>query len=475
MGEGHSIGRIVLDLDTIRTELARAPDAHLLRPIGLRELVLGVDVLGDLPDVLARAADPGTVAGIADATPMTRAGRDLKATVAELGAAFVSRWLETPEERGQVHADERTVETLTEGAAGARCVLSVGSGTVTDIAKAVARALGAAHVAVQTAASVNGFADDQSVLLVDGVKRTVSTQWPVALVVDAETLVEAPPAMTAAGVGDLVSMYTAAADWFLACLAGVDGSFSDAVVRLCRGDGDDLAEVAPRVRERSPEALLDLAGLLTLTGLAIGVAGGTAPSSGMEHTVSHLVEMRATARGERAPLHGAAVGVCTVLATLYWLRLADAVVAAGARLRVDVPGETAVRERILGAFAELDPSGRMGAECWEDYSRKLGRLRAAQSEVVRLPESLREHRHTFDELLVPAEEVVARLKSAGAPVRFSQLDPPVDSETARWALSNCHLVRDRFTIADLGFLLGLWEPSDVDGLLAEAASVGGGI
>ena len=27
-----------------------------------------------------------------------------------------------------------------------------------------------------------------------------------------------------------------------------------------------------------------------------------------------------------------------------------------------------------GAFAALDPSGRIGDECWSDYSRKLGRI-----------------------------------------------------------------------------------------------------
>jgi hypothetical protein len=36
-------------------------------------------------------------------------------------------------------------------------------------------------------------------------------------------------------------------------------------------------------------------------------------------------------------------------------------------------------------------------------------------------------------------------------------------------------MRDRFSIADLAFLLGMWEESDVDSVLDQAAAVGGGV
>jgi hypothetical protein len=36
-------------------------------------------------------------------------------------------------------------------------------------------------------------------------------------------------------------------------------------------------------------------------------------------------------------------------------------------------------------------------------------------------------------------------------------------------------MRDRFTVADLAFLMGLWEADDVDRLLDEAAALGAGL
>jgi hypothetical protein len=36
------------------------------------------------------------------------------------------------------------------------------------------------------------------------------------------------------------------------------------------------------------------------------------------------------------------------------------------------------------------------------------------------------------------------------------------------------LMRDRFSVADLAFFLGVWEQADVEQLLAEAAQLGAG-
>ena len=65
------------------------------------------------------------------------------------------------------------------------------------------------------------------------------------------------------------------------------------------------------------------------------------------------------------------------------------------------------------------------------------------------------------------------LAAAGAPLRLSELG--IDAGTARWALLHCHLMRDRFTVADLAFLLGIWEAGDVDALLDDAGRLGVGL
>ena len=80
----------------------------------------------------------------------------------------------------------------------------------------------------------------------------------------------------------------------------------------------------------------------------------------------------------------------------------------------------------------------------------------------------------------PDEEKESRDKESDKEPKLSKetladLDPSVDAEAARWAVANCHLVRERFTVADLATFIGAWTPEDVDAVLEEAAALGAGL
>src|SRR6185503_7025932 len=157
-------------------------------------VLLGPGVLAELPAVVAdvRRAE-GDVVVLADLRPMT-----VKADVLGLVDA---RRADVGGEDFHPHADAETIDAAVAATDGAGVVVSVGSGTVTDIGKAVCARLDVPHVVVQTAASVNGFADGESVLLVDGVKRTTATRWPDRHAVDTGVLADAPLALNQAGLG----------------------------------------------------------------------------------------------------------------------------------------------------------------------------------------------------------------------------------------------------------------------------------
>jgi glycerol-1-phosphate dehydrogenase [NAD(P)+] len=464
-----------IDLGALRDRLAAAPDAACLQPLGLGRIVAGPDVLLSLREVTAELLedDSGPVAVLADATPMLRDRADLKAAVRALlePDREVIPVLVGPAD-GQAHADEKTVAAAGAGAEGASAIVTVASGTVADIGKTVARDLGIPHLIVQTAASVNGFADDQSVLLRNGVKRTVPSAWPDVLVLDGAILAEAPPQMNRAGFGDLVSMFTAGPDWYLASELGFDDGFSATAVELGRDHGEELLELAPALAHNDAATVVRLAEILAVSGISMGVAGRTAPSSGMEHTISHMLEMAAERRGTATALHGAKVGVATVVAALTWRHLRRRLAAGEVELRF--PTEAEMEERVRGAFAELDPSGAMGEECWSDYRLKLARWHECRAVAENFLSNWDGQEGRIDALGVDPARLIESMRAACAPVRFSELDPAVDAETARWAIANCHLMRNRFTVADLACFAGLWEAEGVERVLAEAAELGAG-
>ena len=466
-------------LGDLRERLAAADPLGRLSPIGLREVVIGPDGLDQLPRIVGELKVPGDVVIIQDATPMRRSGADLKPMVAELlsggSDAQPVRVATIGRADAPLHADAAALAEADRAIAGAGCVIAVGSGTITDIAKdATHRAGDLPYVVVETAVSVNAFSDNMAVLLRDGVKRTVPSRWPDALVIDREVIAAAPPAMNRAGYGELASMFTAPADWYLASVVGVDASFHPGAVALVRDAADAYLQAADGVAAGDPAATQELARIMTLSGIALGVAGRTAPLSGTEHLVSHLLDMDAAARGHATAFHGAQVGVASVIVALAWERLLadldpDRLLHAAAS---DAP---AMHRQVSAAFAALDGNGSAAAECWRAYEAKLGAIERHRDGLRRLAEEWDEHRRVIGDIVIEPARLVDALRSASAPVRFRDLNPPVDEVVARWAVRNCFLMRDRLTMADIAHLGGLWDDAFVDRLFSDAARLGAGL
>jgi glycerol-1-phosphate dehydrogenase [NAD(P)+] len=455
------------DLDALRRELG----GGRRRPLGLGRVVAGDGALDALPGLVAEFRGPGDVVVLAAATPLTADGRDLRA--AAEAALDGARWEVLGPDDGAVHADAATLAAAARAADGAGCVVTIGSGTITDIGKTIdLERPGSRLIAVQTATSVNGYADPFSVLLRKGVKRTTATRWPDALLVDTGVLAGAPPELNRAGAGDMMAMFTALADWYLASAVagraeGGDPPYETTIARLVRSRGPRLLALAAGLGGDRPDpaSLAELAGLLTLSGIGMGVAGSTAPASGMEHAVSHLLEMAATAGGRRGNFHGTQVGVAAVVAARTWARVLARIDGGALDRPAALPAPDAVRARIERAFAEIDPSGEMAAECFADYARKLTRLAAGGDPLAVLRASWARHRAVLDGLLTDPGTLAGALASAGLPARFADLPEPVDEGTARWAVANCPLQRQRFGVADLAMLIGAGEDDDIDAVL----------
>lgn len=468
---------VPVDLMSLRREFGNG-GGNGLRPIGIREVTIGSGALDELVPTILRLVPAGTdVVVLVDVTPMRRGNRDLKPYIRSLlEAQFPVRVEVLGRDRAELHADESASAEADRAIMGAGCVVTVGSGTITDLGKdASHRAGGIPFAVVQTAVSVNAFSDDMAVLVRNGVKRTVPSRWPDALIVDLETIADAPPDMNRAGFGELISMFTAPVDWYLASAIGMDTGYSSPVVRLFREHGDELLATAPGVAEHRHSALAELAGLMTLSGIAMGVAGRTAPFSGMEHTVSHMLDMTAEATGRPLAFHGAQVGAAAAAVAIAWQRFLERFDPVMLRAASAYPSAARMEPLVRAAFRDLDPTGRVGAECWSDYAKKLDRWRARRSDVERFIHDWPEHRGQIEALLGAPVAIANALREARSPARFRDLHPPADAATARWALQNCHLMRNRFTVADLAFMTGLWDGAAVDDVLSAAAAVGVGL
>ena len=462
-------------LEDVRGLLAAHDPEGLLAPCGLGDLVVGPDALRELPTTVLRLAGDGLgrrprVTLLVDETAILRHGRDVKSRVeSDLADGCEVTRVTLSDGSPELHVVEEMVELARAGCAGADVVVALGGGTISDLGKLAADGADVRLVTVMTAASVDGYTDDVSVTLTQGVKRTIPSRWPDVVLGDAETVAGAPPRMTRSGYGEMTSMYVAPADWRLAALVGAGPAFHPGPVALLGALADQLDSCAPGVAASEPAAVQTLTWALALRGIATGVAGTTACLSGVEHLVSHMLDVRAAQLGSATGLHGEQVGVGSVLAACAWEMVHERLATTPtARVRAVELDPQRAESRVRAAFEGLDPTGRIGTECWSDYARKLGRLRAARPQADAVLAEWQAHRPSLDALLRPSDVIARGLRSAGAPVLYADLGSAVDAATGRWALQHCAFMRDRFTVVDLLNVLGWWEDSDVDEVLARA-------
>lgn len=452
------------EMPALKRWLAARPDADRLQPLPIREIVVRSNALADLPDLLADLDAPERVLLIQDAVPYRRGSALLKPLVHDLlgGPARSLEICTIPAgEDGLVHADLPNVE-VARTAIGAQpaTVVALGSGSVCDVTKHAAYLAeqvdhaSVTFVAVPTAVSVTAFTSSLAVLLVDGVKRVRPSRFPDAVVCDLETLMAAPSALTRAGLGDCCARFVSYGDWYLAHELGLVDLYSETPLALMGEELDELYLAhAEAIGQGRIEGLAFLARQVLLAGLAQSIVNMSAPLSGTEHVVSHVLDMGAPAWGRPLALHGAQVGVATALAARAYDLLLDRFDPRARRPTPPSPAaaHSAIRER----FLPLDPSGRMAAECWRDYGRKLARwsedeerfdaVRGRWTSIVA---------PRLRQLVRPSETIRTILARAGHPLRFEDLTPPVPPEQARFAVANAHLIRERFTVGDLFAWLG---------------------
>ena len=428
------------------------------RPIPI--MLFESNAIARLPEVLqASGARRGaTVLVVMDGTPMRRAGQDLKALVlATLQAAGLSSEtvLLEPDVTGQVHTDMAHIEAVQRRLSPDAALLSVGSGTVTDIAKHAAylfQQTGGPRlpfVVLQTANSVSAYTSNMAPTFVDGVKRTLPSRYPDALVCDLETLRDAPREMTVAGVGDLLAAFVSFPDWLLAHRLGLDPSYTQFPQTLMGPLDEIFLAEAEGIRSGTLDGMAVLAKLIALGGLAMSLAHATTPMSGYEHVMSHILDLLAEQAGQPLAQHGSQVALASILGAAAYQRFLRDFEPDEVTLARCYPSAEIMQARIESTFATVDPTGRAGAECWADYRLKLEAWQAHRPEFEAALSQWPALRAELTAFTRPPERLTDILRAIDAPLTFGDLKPPASEQQAKFAFLNAPLMRKRLTLGDV--------------------------
>jgi glycerol-1-phosphate dehydrogenase [NAD(P)+] len=357
---------------------------------------------------------------------------------------------------GPVIADERHVmQVLTRADHASRVYLAVGSGTITDIVRFVSFVTRDQFVSVPTAPSVDGFTSAGAALTIGKSKQTFQAHGPLAVFADLDTLCASPPAMIAAGYGDMLGKYTSLADWQLGHVVWGEpfsGPIAGRVRAALEACGESLRQGAPFSRE----AVRCLMASLIESGQCIADFGSSEAASGSEHHLSHYWEMLLLQEGRPPLLHGAKVAVgAVVVAGVYerLRRLTRAQVAA--RLReAALPARDAEITTIRRGF---------GDDAEAVIARHAGFLDLTPTDFDRVKRTVSDQWERIQEIaaMVPPPGALAEmLRRLGAPVMPADLG--LDDRDLSRAMTYAPYMRNRFTVLKLARLLGI---SD-DGLIS---------
>ncbi|MDR7420830.1 MAG: sn-glycerol-1-phosphate dehydrogenase [Armatimonadota bacterium] len=353
---------------------------------------------------------------------------------------------------GEVIADEhRIMQLLMRADHANRVYLAVGSGTITDIVRFVSFVTRDQFISVPTAPSVDGYTSTGAALTIGKSKHTVPAHAPLAVFADLDTLCAAPPAMIAAGYGDMLGKYTSLADWELGHVVWGE-AYSEPIARRVRTALETCRESLRQGAPFSREAIRGLTASLIESGQCIADFGSSEAASGSEHHLSHYWEMLLLRENRPPLLHGAKVAV-------------GAVVVAGIydRLRRLTRTQVATRLRDAAPPARDEEIAAIRRGFGDDAERIIARhstfLDMMPSDVDRLKHTITDVWARIQDIAstVPAPGALAEmLRRVHAPVTPDELG--LDRRDLSRALTYASYMRNRFTVLKLARWLGV--PTD---------------
>lgn len=405
---------------------------------------IGPDAVGALQRY-AQAQGMSKFYLVADERTWPVLGRSVQSALSANGADVVNVVLQG----NAIAADgDRIIEILLPGATHERTLIAVGAGTITDLTRFVSHRTGHPFIAMPTAPSSDAFASANAPIILHGLKRTFQAQQPIAIFADLDVLCAAPAEMIAAGVGDILGKYTALADWRLGALI-LDEAIDEAILADMVAVLHGVASRVQAIGQREPAAIAALMQGLLDSGSAMARWVNSRPASGSEHLMSHYWEMRLLQQGRPAVLHGAKVGVATVLMARAYEHLRAISHQNTIQMVARTPARDAneLRTRIRAGYGSLAES------IIEEHRDVLAILDDLWAKL----ESRLEER--WDQVLAIAADVpspdtiTAQLQAAGAPTRPAELGfTALETDDA---LRYSHLLRNRLTVRWVERGLGL--------------------
>lgn len=350
---------------------------------------------------------------------------------------------------GDIHLTDDIAADVRRRADGSPLIIAVGSGTVNDLGKYTAHQLQIPYWCVPTAPSMNGYTSSIAAVKAAGVKRTLPSAPPKAIYIQPEILRNAPFKLRQAGYCDVMAKSVSDADWQIESLlfGGSYCTLPSAIVAESEGLYIERPESIAVGEKEAVDALFH--GLL-ISGIAMSLAGSSAPASGGEHLLSHFWDMREALTGRVPEYHGLQVGAGIVMSAVCYEKLQN----------TDVGALRPMAEQCFRADTDAIQT------VWQQFAPEIRRrFNMKKALLLQFDDLLPRNWPRIRPLLAsvpPARVFLDRIRRTGYPMTLSALNltPGEFMLSARCART----IRERITILDLAAHAGVLEAAAEDAL-----------
>lgn len=221
--------------------------------------------------------------------------------------------------------DEHAVGTvLLHCPADADTVIAIGSGVLNDIGKILTSNGNKTYITVATAPSMDGYVSTSSSMCRDGLKVTIASKSPEVVIGDTDILKTAPKKMMVSGIGDMIAKYISICEWRISNLLTGE-YYCPEIAELIRAALKRCIDTADELISGDEDAVASLFEALLIGSAAMNYAGLSRPASGVEHYISHVIDMRYEEFGTPCDFHGIQCAIGTYVAANLYEKLADIV------------------------------------------------------------------------------------------------------------------------------------------------------
>jgi len=267
---------------------------------------------------------------------------------------------------------------------------------------------------------------------------------------DTEVLRNAPIHMMRSGLGDMLAKYVSICEWRISHL--ITGEYyCEEIANLIRGAVKRCVSHAEGLLKRKKEAVQAVFEGLVIGGVAMNYAGLSRPASGVEHYISHVLDMRGVEFRTSVELHGIQCAVGTLVAAKLYEKLKtvkpDRKKALAYANAFDYESWAAQLRGFLGKGAEsmIVLEAKEGKYDVSSHAARLEVILDNWDAILQI----------IDEELPPAAEIERLLDTIGAPKTLPQIGTP--EEQLPMVFRATKDIRDKYVLSRLAWDLGIIE------------------